>query len=228
MSLSSSSSSPSSSRQQNEEEIKYRGVRKRKWGKWVSEIRLPNSRERIWLGSFDNAEKAAKAFDAALFCLRGENAKFNFPDNPPNIVGGQSLTPQEIQHVASQFANNEERKQQEEEKLLQQQSGTRSNNGDNDVKMVEGDDNKEGAIDWSFLNMLELDHNYDANVTHQTVPEYSLYSDIDMIQDNDNMYMPQLVPPKDDNNGGEYDDYDGNGDGSVGGHLTHPSFLWNF
>ncbi|EYU28310.1 hypothetical protein MIMGU_mgv1a014932mg [Erythranthe guttata] len=80
---------------------KFKGVRKRKWGKYVSEIRLPNSRERIWLGSFDTAEKAARAFDAALFCLRGANAKFNFPDSPPEIAGGRSMTPVEIQVAAS-------------------------------------------------------------------------------------------------------------------------------
>lgn len=84
---------------------KYRGVRKRNWGKWVSEIRMPNSRERIWLGSFDSPEKAARAFDAALFCLRGPNANFNFPNTPPNIPGGRSLTPAEIQAAATQFAN---------------------------------------------------------------------------------------------------------------------------
>ncbi|KAF3439718.1 hypothetical protein FNV43_RR17996 [Rhamnella rubrinervis] len=83
----------------------FKGVRKRKWGKWVSEIRLPNSRERIWLGSYDSAEKAARAFDAALYCLRGSNAKFNFPDNPPEIAGGRSLTPTEIQAAAARFAN---------------------------------------------------------------------------------------------------------------------------
>ncbi|CAH8383251.1 unnamed protein product [Eruca vesicaria subsp. sativa] len=83
---------------------KYTGVRLRKWGKWVAEIRLPNSRERIWLGSFDTAEKAARAFDAALYCLRGPGARFNFPDNPPNIPGGRSLTPQQIQVAASRFA----------------------------------------------------------------------------------------------------------------------------
>ncbi|KAF2304254.1 hypothetical protein GH714_028921 [Hevea brasiliensis] len=95
------SEQPSSDRN----EPKYKGVRKRKWGKWVSEIRLPNSRERIWLGSFDTAEKAARAFDAALYCLRGREAKFNFPDNPPDIAGGQSLSPQEIQVVAARYAN---------------------------------------------------------------------------------------------------------------------------
>ncbi|XP_059276623.1 ethylene-responsive transcription factor ERF017 [Lycium ferocissimum] len=83
----------------------YRGVRKRKWGKWVSEVRLPNSRERIWLGSYDTPEKAARAFDAALFCLRGKSANFNFPENPPEIVNGQSMTRSEIQAAAARFAN---------------------------------------------------------------------------------------------------------------------------
>lgn len=88
-------------------DAKYKGVRKRKWGKWVSEIRLPNSRERIWLGSYDTPEKAARAFDAALFCLRGRTASFNFPDNPPDISGGRSLSPAEIQAEAARFANND-------------------------------------------------------------------------------------------------------------------------
>ncbi|KAG7023716.1 Ethylene-responsive transcription factor, partial [Cucurbita argyrosperma subsp. argyrosperma] len=84
---------------------RYKGVRRRKWGKWVSEIRLPNSRERIWLGSYDSAEKAARAFDAALFCLRGRTARFNFPNNPPEIAGASLLSRAEIQSVAAQFAN---------------------------------------------------------------------------------------------------------------------------
>ncbi|KAJ0430908.1 putative transcription factor AP2-EREBP family [Helianthus annuus] len=67
-------------------EAKYRGVRLRKWGKWVSEIWMPNSRERIWLGSYDSPEQAARAFDAATFCLRGHAAKFNFPDQHPSFL----------------------------------------------------------------------------------------------------------------------------------------------
>ncbi|CAH8362383.1 unnamed protein product [Eruca vesicaria subsp. sativa] len=97
---------------------KYTGVRKRKWGKWVAEIRLPNSRERIWLGSFDTAEQAARAFDAALYCLRGPGARFNFPDNPPEIPGGRSLTPQQIQVVASRFACEEVLPPQQQQRPL--------------------------------------------------------------------------------------------------------------
>nr|ANY98960.1 SHN1 transcription factor [Triticum aestivum] len=58
---------------------KFRGVRQRHWGSWVSEIRHPLLKRRVWLGSFETAEEAARAYDEAAVLMSGRNAKTNFP-----------------------------------------------------------------------------------------------------------------------------------------------------
>ncbi|GLJ17174.1 hypothetical protein SUGI_0297370 [Cryptomeria japonica] len=68
-----------------EKEMRFRGVRKRKWGKYVAEIRS-GKRSRISLGSYFTPHAAARAYDTALLCLRGPNATcFNFPDSQFNL-----------------------------------------------------------------------------------------------------------------------------------------------
>lgn len=84
----------------------------RSWGSWVSEIRAPNQKTRIWLGSYSTAEAAARAYDVALLCLKGPQANLNFPTSSCSYSSSHHLldentvlSPKSIQRVAAQAAN---------------------------------------------------------------------------------------------------------------------------
>ncbi|KAM7278610.1 hypothetical protein ACFE04_005744 [Oxalis oulophora] len=182
-------------------DAKYKGVRKRKWGKWVSEIRLPNCRQRIWLGSFNTPEKAARAFDAALYCLRGSSAKFNFPDDPPDIEGGRSMTPSEIQVAAAKYANEYSNQNQDEECHVATSSDMQAESPTQSASCM--DDNSEVKYDGSSFMDLLTSHG-----SGNFAADYGLFPGFDDLSND--VYM-------DDNN---YFD--------VSASSSQDSFLWNF
>ncbi|KAF7836501.1 ethylene-responsive transcription factor ERF020-like [Senna tora] len=165
---------------------KYKGVRQRKWGKWVSEIRVPGSPERLWLGTYATPEAAAVAHDVAFYCLRGPLSlhKLNFPDMLPSSCvqlqrSRPDMSPRSAQAAASEAGmavdaknvieaegrNNEEEEEKDsvgEEEALTVEVGEAVQN-DEKVRPNEGEDDDYHQLCYQdcLLDCLEQNNDMD-------------------------------------------------------------------
>ncbi|CAM0905652.1 unnamed protein product [Alopecurus aequalis] len=72
---------------------KFVGVRQRPSGRWVAEIKDTTHKIRVWLGTFETAEEAARAYDEAACLLRGSNTRTNFATPTPAAASPASPQP---------------------------------------------------------------------------------------------------------------------------------------
>jgi hypothetical protein len=83
----------------------YRGVRRRgNAGRWVCEVRVPGRRgSRLWVGTFDTAEIAARAHDAAMLALAAGDACLNFADSAELLaVPASYRSLDEVRHAVTE------------------------------------------------------------------------------------------------------------------------------
>ncbi|CAN6205283.1 unnamed protein product [Urochloa humidicola] len=107
----------------------FRGVRRRgNAGRWVCEVRVPGRRGcRLWLGTFDTAEAAARAHDAAMLAIAGAGACLNFADSAWLLtVPASYASLAEVRHAVAEAVEDFQRREALQESEDDARSATSS------------------------------------------------------------------------------------------------------
>ncbi|KAF8701161.1 hypothetical protein HU200_033823 [Digitaria exilis] len=135
----------------------FRGVRRRgNAGRWVCEVRVPGRRGcRLWLGTFDTADAAARAHDAAMLAIAGASACLNFADSAWLLtVPASYASLADVRHAVAEAVEDFQRRREGE---AQAECDARSATSTTPSSPASNDDDAEESSSGTEESPFELD-----------------------------------------------------------------------